>query len=244
MDRQHALQRLYPRADGAVAVAEAYGSALGSVDRGDGGDRRPWVGLCMVTSIDGSTVVGGRSRSLSNPVDAAVLGQLRELADVVLVGAGTVRAEGYGAPVAGQRIGVVTRTGNGLDAASPLFASGAGFFVTLDDTVVPDGIDAVRAGATSIDLRAAMHRLDDVCPTPPEYVSVEGGAQLNGALYEAGLLDELNLTMSAHVAGGDGPRLLSGAPAHLDEFELRQLCVDHASFVYQRWVRRDAGRPR
>ena len=66
----------------------------------------------MVASIDGSTVVGGNSAGLSSPTDTAVLAQLRAIADVIVVGAGTVRDEGYGPPrKQGQRIGVVTRIG-------------------------------------------------------------------------------------------------------------------------------------
>ena len=72
---------------------------------------RPWVGICMVASLDGATVVEGRSGGLSNPQDAAVLARLREAADVIIVGAATVRQESYGPPrKAGQRIGVVTAT--------------------------------------------------------------------------------------------------------------------------------------
>ena len=89
----------------------------------------------MIASLDGTTVVDGRSGALGNPTDARVLGALRRAADAVLVGAGTVRAEGYGParPTAatraarrarGQdevpRIAVVTRSLD-LDLSTPLF---------------------------------------------------------------------------------------------------------------------------
>jgi riboflavin biosynthesis pyrimidine reductase len=80
----------------------------------------------MVASLDGSTVVDGRSGALSSAADSEVLHTLRDLADMILVGAGTVRAEGYGPPKrTGQRVGVVTRTGR-VDVTTPLFTSAPG----------------------------------------------------------------------------------------------------------------------
>ena len=60
------------------------------------GPGRPWVMANMVAGLDGSTAVAGRVRDLSGPADRALFVHLRSVADVVLVGAGTVRAEGYG----------------------------------------------------------------------------------------------------------------------------------------------------
>ena len=72
---------------------------------------RPWVAMCMVASIDGSTVMTGNSAALSSAADRSVLLALRAAADHVLVGAGTVRAEGYGVPgKVGQRVAVVSHT--------------------------------------------------------------------------------------------------------------------------------------
>ena len=87
----------------------------------------------MVASIDGSTVIDSNSRGLSSKTDQEVLLTLRELADVLIVGAATVRIEGYGPPrKPGQRVGVVSRRGD-VDATSPLFTSGAGFLILPDD---------------------------------------------------------------------------------------------------------------
>lgn len=79
-----------------VTHDEAYG-----VDRPSPNDPRgprPWVGMCMVASIDGSTIVAGNSRPLSSPTDQGVLLALRRVADTVLVGAETARVDGYGKP--------------------------------------------------------------------------------------------------------------------------------------------------
>src|SRR4026209_1207314 len=94
---------------------------------------RPWLGVCMVAIIDGTTVIDSNSRGLSSKTDQEVLLTLRELADVLIVGAATVRIEGYGPPrKKGQRVGVVSRSGD-VDTTSPLFTSGAGFLILPDD---------------------------------------------------------------------------------------------------------------
>ncbi|WP_369639949.1 dihydrofolate reductase family protein, partial [Nocardia sp. JMUB6875] len=57
----------------------------------------PYVRVNFVTSIDGAVTVDGRSGGLGTPADKTVFALLRDLADVVLIGAGTARAENYGA---------------------------------------------------------------------------------------------------------------------------------------------------
>jgi riboflavin biosynthesis pyrimidine reductase len=227
------MRRVFPEPADDISVDDAYDAPLGG--RQDG----PWVGLCMVASIDGSTVVGGTSAALSSPTDTAVLGRLRRLADVIVVGAGTVRDEGYGAPKkANQRVGVVTRSGR-LDFETALFGSGAGFIITTESGApdAPAGIDVIRAGRDDIDLHEALRQLSDVVGAV-DYVQVEGGAALNGALFDADLIDEVNLTTSPATFGGDGPRLTSGAPPHARAFQMRQLAIDDESFLYARWLRR------
>jgi riboflavin biosynthesis pyrimidine reductase len=191
----------------------------------------------MVASLDGSTVVDGRSGGLSNPHDSEVFLTLRDLADVILVGAGTVRAERYGTPKAGQRVGVVSNSGR-VDTTSALFTSGSGFLIAPE--AAPESpVDTVRAGATSVDLPLAVSMLDGIVPGVA-FVHAEGGPQLNGALATADLIDELNLTLSPYLAGGDGPRLSVGGADLSSAFELAHVVVDEASFVFSRWVRRRA----
>ncbi|MBA3604954.1 MAG: dihydrofolate reductase family protein [Actinomycetota bacterium] len=203
---------------------------------------RPWVGLCMVVSLDGTTVVDGRSGGLSTANDAALLGALRRAADVVLVGAGTVRGEGYGRPKRrGLRIGVVTATG-AVDVTSDLFESGSGFLVMPEDgPPAPPGrrraVDIVRAGTGRVDVALALARLDQVM-APPVFAQVEGGPRLNATLLDAGCVDELNLTISPVLAGGRGPRLTAGADAALVGYDLVHLATDDESFLYGRWHRR------
>ena len=59
-------------------------------------DGRPWLIANMVAGLDGSLAWGGRVGALSSAADRSLFVRLRGLADAVMVGAGTVRAEGYG----------------------------------------------------------------------------------------------------------------------------------------------------
>ncbi len=190
---------------------------------------RPWIGVCMVASIDGTTVVDHRSSGLSNDVDREVLSTLRTLADLIIVGAGTVRAEGYGPPrKPGQRIGVVSHSGD-VDASLPLFTSGAGFLILPEDAP-RQPVDTVRAGVGSLDLAGALGQLD------AGFVQAEGGPGLNGSLLDADLVDELNLTISPQRAGGDGPRVTSHSAAVSRRMRLAHVLEDDG-FLFTRYVR-------
>ena len=87
------MRRLIPSPVDAISAREAYTDP--GRQRHDG---RPWLGVCMVASVDGGTVVDGLSAGLSSPADTEVLLTLRELADVIVVGASTVRHERFAPP--------------------------------------------------------------------------------------------------------------------------------------------------
>ena len=231
------MRQVHPSAGNVANIVDAYSAPLGERQG------RSWVGLCMVASIDGSTVVDGLSTGLSSQNDMAMLHRLRELADVIIVGAGTVRGEGYGPPkTPGQRVAVVTGSGN-VDTTMPLFSSGAGFLVTTTSAVVDDAsIDVIRSGDETVDLRGAIARFGEIHPSP-DFVQAEGGAQLNASLLDADLIDEINLTTSPLCVGGSGPRLTSGANDHSRRYELAQMLIDEQSFVFSRWVRRPETSP-
>ncbi len=227
------MRRLLPEPADDITVDDAYAAPLRTPQD------RPWVGLCMVASIDGSTAVDGTSAKLSSPTDTAVLARLREVADVIVVGAGTVREEGYGVPrKAGQRIGVVSQSGR-MDYDAELFTSGAGFVISCETGApdVPAGIDVLRVGSDVVDLAGAVDALASVVGTA-DFVQVEGGAAINGAFFDADLIDEINLTTSPATFGGPGPRLAAGAPPHAHRYDIAQLAIDDESFVYTRWLRR------
>lgn len=218
------MRRLHPNPTEHITAAQAY-----DVDRPRPPDR-PWLGLCMVASVDGSTVVDHRSEALSSEADRQVLLTLRSLADVIVVGAGTVRIEGYGPPnKPGQRIGVVSRSGN-VDLSMPLFTSGAGFLI-VPKSAPQSPVDMVRAGDDEVDLVAALGQLD------ADFVQAEGGPALNAALAAADVIDELNLTISPVLSGGHGPRLLTGAESIGHRLALAHVLEDDG-FLFTRYLRR------
>jgi riboflavin biosynthesis pyrimidine reductase len=141
-----------------------------------------------------------------------VLLGLRALADVIIVGSSTVTIDDYGPPSKpGLRVGVVTRSAN-IDAAKPLFTSGAGFLITTENAATPAGIECVRAGTTEVNLAEAVTHLQG------NFAQLEGGPTLNAAMLAADLVDEINVTISANMVGGNGPRLTNGAPDVLKRY--------------------------
>ena len=192
--------------------------------------RRPkqsWVRANMVSSLDGSAVRDGRSEGLSSEPDKAVFSLLRGLADVVLVGAGTARTEGYRAlrpdPAyadlrerLGQRPAPVLVLVSGrldLDPASELFGTPRTIVVTHAGTSETDRdrlaqvADVVVAGTETVDLADALDQIADRGLTR---VLCEGGPSLLSALVAAGRLDELCLTFDPRLVGGDGSRVTAG----------------------------------
>jgi riboflavin biosynthesis pyrimidine reductase len=210
-----------------TTVAEAYG-----VRRERHPDGRPWIGLCMVMSIDGSTVVDGNSQALSGSADRNVLVGLRQLADVIVVGAATIRSEGYGPPTKpGLTVGVVTQAGN-LDLESELFRGGAGFLILPTDAPVANtSVRCVRAGYGTVDLSAAMQQLSGT------FVQLEGGPALNAAMFAADLVDEINITISPLIVGGAGPRLTASAPNLRQRYDIAHV-IEEDGFLFVRYVRR------
>jgi len=192
--------------------------------------KHPWVGLCMVASLDGTTEVNGRSGALGNRTDSEVLRALRSRADVVIVGSRTAHIERYRAPSkTGQRVGVVTSTGD-IDLSLPLFTSGAGFLITTADAPT-HGLHAIRSHGPSVDLAEAIAQLD------ADVVHAEGGPTLNAALLEADLVDELNLTVAPHLVGGSGQRLVGLTTAEsLRSMDLVHVATDD-SYLFLRYAR-------
>jgi 5-amino-6-(5-phosphoribosylamino)uracil reductase len=173
------------------------------------------------------------SGSVSSPVDKAAFGVLRGLADVVLVGAGTVRIEGYHAPApqprfadrratAGQRpapaLAIVTRTGR-LPADTGLFSGSSPTYVVT--TAAADlaplrnlaGSDQVIvAGNEDLDVDDAVNVL---AARGLGRVLLDGGPSLLGSALAANRVDEVCLTWSPILVAGTGPRIATGAKAML-----------------------------
>lgn len=190
------------------------------------------VRLNFVASADGAAEIGDLSGPLGSPADKAVFRTLRSLADVVLVGAGTARAENYGPVLLAGRaadtrppLAVVTRTGNIPTTAR---------FLTADDgprpivvtcaaaTIAPqvrDRADLIISGDDTVDLTGA---LDEMSRRGLHQVLCEGGPALFGDLGVAGLVDELCLTVSPLLAGPQPRRIIDGPRwDHIRPLELR-----------------------
>lgn len=220
---------------------------------------RPGVRVNMIASADGAASVGGRSSALGGVADRRLFQLLRSLTDVVMVGAGTMRAERYGparlegslqelrtarGQTAQPAIAVVTRSCD-LDWDASFFseASIRPLVITVDDAP-PDKVsrasevsDVVRAGRGDVDLSAAMIAMGE---RGARWVLVEGGPILNGQLAAEGLLDELCLTISPRLFAGDGSRVLNGSvlPEPL-EMNLGSVCAEDG-FLFLRYGKADA----
>ncbi|WP_350349315.1 pyrimidine reductase family protein [Agromyces sp. G08B096] len=200
----------------------------------------PRVRMNFVSSLDGAVTLDGRSGPLGDEADRLAMQVLRTLADVVLVGAGTVRTEGYG----GIRVGdedAAWRLEHGL-AEQPRFAivSSAlelepGHPVFANATTRPI---LVTHASSPGERRAALGEVADVLVCgrdrvePHDLVGAladlglpqvlcEGGPHLFGTLLEAGVVDELCLSLSPMLVAGDAGRIVRGAPEHARPMRLR-----------------------
>lgn len=205
---------------------------------------RPHVYLDMVASVDGAASVAGRTRALGGPADRIAFARLREWCDLILVGAGTVRAERYGParrdpeveerrgarglePV--PRIAVVTRSGR-LEPDDRLFSDAERRPIVLVPGAAPhervgplaDVADVVTVGEDEVDLGAALAELR---AEGVGRVLCEGGPTLNGRLIAAGLVDEVFLTVAPQLVGTSPHRILHGGvegdPLPLELREMR-----------------------
>jgi riboflavin biosynthesis pyrimidine reductase len=206
---------------------------------------RPGVRLNMIASVDGATTLAGVSGGLGGRADRALFAVLRSLADVVLVAAGTVRAEGYGP--SSTPVAVVSRSLR-LDWDAPFFAAPLARPLVVTVAQAPPArlaraaavADVVVAGERSVDLAAALAELGR---RGWRAVLAEGGPSLNGQLAAADLLDELCLTLSPRLAGGGAKRILDGEPLPGPAgVRLRSLC-EQDGFLFLRYRPGEPGGP-
>ncbi|MDQ0773751.1 riboflavin biosynthesis pyrimidine reductase [Streptomyces aurantiacus] len=242
-------------------LAEAYayppGQAGPAGAAGPAGPQ-PWLRANMVSTLDGAAQHDGRSQSISGAADMRIFGTLRGLADVVVVGAETVRQEGYRPAraredfaarreAAGQgpapAIAVVSASLD-LDFSLPLFTSPLlPTLVLTGAAAAPDRIAAAeKAGARvviagdgmGVDPARAVRALVDL---GMHRLLTEGGPRLLGQLVAAGVLDELCLTVSPMLTVGDAQRITGGPPVAVPRtFELTSL-LEEAGFLFSRYRR-------
>jgi riboflavin biosynthesis pyrimidine reductase len=221
------VQRIFPAyepIDGTDQIVAAYAYPAA--------DGVPYVRANMVTTLDGAAWgPNHRSGPISSAPDREVFAVLRGLADVILVGAETARRERYGpANISGELadhraalrqpkdpvIAVVSRS-LGFDPAAPLFAEATERTVVFTTEssphqrrdVLSETASVIVAGATTVDFGVALAALAERGLTR---VLCEGGPHVLGEITHAGLLNDLCLTITPQLAGGEAVRILAGSP--------------------------------
>ncbi len=215
---------------------------------------RPWLRANMISSVDGASALSGRSGGLGGPADRMVFTLLRSLADVILVGAGTAREEHYG-PVTPDRIWTGLRVGKppapalavvsrslDFDGCPRLFDSSLPPIVITTAKAHPGRLGAldrrariVRAGHDRVNVDEAVTALADL---GYRQILAEGGPHLLGQLAEAGLVDELCLTISPVLSGGTAGRVVASfdEKAATTPLRLAHVLADKG-FLMTRYVR-------
>ncbi len=234
------VRRVFPTADDPVDLdapdARDRLAALYQPSRGG------LVRLNLIGSVSGSaTGPDGTSESLTNSADRMILKAIRSLADVVVVGATTVRREGYFIPRSGA-LAVVTRSGD----LSQHHLKGTANGGTLVILCPADAVESARTTMPVPDARivivpdtdGSLSAASIVAALRDEgYASIvaEGGPQLAALFVTGGVIDELCLTTSPVVNGGALPLF---GPAEFAEHPLAlgQLLVDSAGATYARWT--------
>ena len=210
----------------------------------------------MIASVDGAISVQGRSGGLSGVADRLLFGVLRSLADVIVVGAGTARAEKYGlvkpasmwpqlrqGRKATPPIAVITRSLS-LDLDSQLIHGEHGqlpptiVFTTKQApadqlAVAARTADVIVTGDQDVPVRSVIEQLSGL---GYRRILVEGGPTLLAQLTAASLLDELCVTTSPLLEGGHAGRMLAAPAPTPSQLKLAALIEDNG-FLLGRYLR-------
>jgi 5-amino-6-(5-phosphoribosylamino)uracil reductase len=198
------FRRLLPDAEGALTAVD-----LASAVPGPAPADRPFVLVNMIATADGRVTIAGRTAAIANQADYELFHALRERADAVMVGAGTVRVEGYGAM---EQLAVVVSASLDIPASCGLLSAPTNRVIVVtpsaDRRLAPCAADVQYVRER--DLAVALRRLREEHGV--RSITCEGGPHLNAALIPAGLADELHLVIAPKLAGGDVPlTILTGA---------------------------------
>jgi riboflavin biosynthesis pyrimidine reductase len=224
-------------------------------------DGRCWVTAHMVAGLDGCAAVHGRVGALSTAPDKALFADMRTLADVVLVGARTVREEGYG-PVRLSAERSATRVAEGRAPTPPLAVVSRSLDLDWDARAFAGAPEqsrtmVVTCGSAPAQRLARAREVADVLVAGGEsvepdvlftqlsargfsHVLCEGGPTWLGELVMAGYVDELCLTVSPMMGGDPLPVAVFPPGAHLTGFSLRQVLREDDSLFLRYEVDRDA----
>jgi riboflavin biosynthesis pyrimidine reductase len=235
------ITRLWPDPDPRPLDDEALIALLSASDRS-----RPVLRVNFVTSVDGAVEVEGFSAGLfsaglSREADLRIFGLLRMTCDALLVGAGTLRHEGYRAVRLDERRRAWRRA-HGLAEYPTLVIVSAALELMPNNPALADApvrpIVLTHASAPA-DRRAALETVADVLTAGDDEVDLaagvsllaerglpqvlcEGGPHLFGALAAAGVVDEVCLTLSPMLAGAGSGRIIAGPPS-----QARRLALGH-----------------
>lgn len=225
------LERLFPA--GAPATVPELIEDLGLWERPASPPSRPRMLLNMVATVDGRATVGGRSGPLSDPADRELFHGLRSAVDGVLVGAGTVRTERYGRMIrdesrrrlrvqrglAEEPLACIVSGRLALSEDIPLLRESSARVAILTSSAaslpsVGAQVEYVRMPGGQLDLPAAVAELSRRFAV--HTLLCEGGPHLARELLAAGLMDEIFLSVSPQLAGGEpsggeAMRILAGA---------------------------------
>lgn len=196
---------------------------------------RPWLRTNFVSTVDGGAYdADGRTASLGGQADSDVFALLRRLADVIVVGAGTARIEGYGP--SSTPLALVSRR---LDIPEKLIGPDLVVITTVDapadrgEALQGAGVEVIARGEIEIDWPAV---LDDFSTRGWLRVLCEGGPTLHGELVTLDLVDEVCLTIAPTLTSGDAPRI-----AHSRHPVTLGMRLAHAvpvgDVLFTRWVR-------
>jgi riboflavin-specific deaminase-like protein len=194
---------------------------------------RPFLAINMVATADGWAAIDGSAVGIGSPADKHLMRELRAEADVVLHGAGTVRADPLSARVppdmVPQRVAnglspqplgaIVTRSGN-LPPHHPYYESATVIYVTSDNPV------PVRAPTVEVShVGSVSDVIRDLGRRGATRILCEGGPTLNAALFEARLIDEVFLTIAPKLVAGEQPLTIVKGPrfAHTIHLDLKSL---------------------
>ena len=219
------------------------------------GGAADWLRVNFVSSADGAVEVAGDSKALSGEDDMRVFRILRMRCDVLMVGAGTVRTDGYRALLLSQDrvdwrlsaglpehpvMAVVSRSGE-LDLDTPLFQRAPVRPIVITpadlDTKRHEEIstvaDVIAAGDGDVDFTAAVAALRR---RGLRQILCEGGPHVFGEITAADLVDELCLTVSPHLAGAGSGRITAGPASPLRRMHLSH-CLHANGNLLLRYVR-------
>lgn len=218
-----------------------------------------WLRANFISSVDGGATVAGTSGGLGGPGDRVVFRLLRELADVIVVGAGTVRVEGYSGAqlsVAARRqrqlrgqsevpqLAIVTKSGH-LARDLAVFTRTEVPPLVLTATAVADEtrrgltglaevVDCSDTDPVKVDEAVLLARLAE---RGLRRILTEGGPILLGSFIERGLLDELCLTIAPFVVGGLARRIVTGPGQLKTPMRCAHVLTDDAGYLYTRYVK-------